>query len=297
MKGQWRLAARLLGLGAGLVLGAGLALAAPPEWSTIPPLRAELPGRTAASDAVAPLTSIIPPRHRAAQTTPVPDAMQGTDASAYAPMTSTAPPLRPASLATARPEEMSPAPAPSEATPPAPDTENATALCGDPALSGRAVAPILSRTKGCGLDDGVEITGIAGLGLSQPATLDCPTARALSGWVQNALLPAANNSGLRVSGLEIADSYACRPRNNVAGNKISEHGLGHAIDIAGITLKDGDQVSVLTDWGRGGKGRFLATIRRAACGMFTTVLGPGSDRFHRTHLHFDTARGRRPYCP
>ena len=296
MTGRRGLAARLLALGAGLVLAAGLALAAPPERSTVPPLRAELPGQTAALDSAAPLISIIPPRHRAALATPLREAVQAAETSAYAPLTSTAPPPRPASLATARPEETSPAPAPSGVTPPAPDTESATALCGDPALSGRAVAPILSRIKGCGLDDGVEITGIAGLGFSQPATLDCPTARALSGWVQNALLPAARNMNFGVTGLEIADSYACRPRNNVPGNKISEHGRGHAIDITGIALQNGEIVSVLADWSKGRKGRLLTTIRRAACGIFTTVLGPGSDRFHRNHLHFDTASGRGPYC-
>ena len=31
----------------------------------------------------------------------------------------------------------------------------------------------------------------------------------------------------------------------------------------------------------------IAALRRAACGWFLTVLGPGSDPDHATHLHFD----------
>jgi hypothetical protein len=37
-------------------------------------------------------------------------------------------------------------------------------------------------------------------------------------------------------------------------------------------------------------------MRKAACGPFNTVLGPGSDPFHGDHFHLDTARGRGPYC-
>jgi hypothetical protein len=31
-------------------------------------------------------------------------------------------------------------------------------------------------------------------------------------------------------------------------------------------------------------------MRRAACGWFTTVLGPGADAAHAEHFHFDIAR-------
>lgn len=56
------------------------------------------------------------------------------------------------------------------------------------------------------------------------------------------------------------------------------------------------QVSVLKGWGSETHGKTPVSKRKGACGTFNTVLGPGSDRFHRDHLHFDTARGRGPYC-
>ena len=34
----------------------------------------------------------------------------------------------------------------------------------------------------------------------------------------------------------------------------------------------------------------LATLRTAACGWFTTILGPGSDAAHATHWHLDIER-------
>lgn len=74
------------------------------------------------------------------------------------------------------------------------------------------------------------------------------------------------------------------------------HGRGGAIDIAGYILANGTEVSVLKGWGSDAHGTTLVSMRKGACGTFNTVLGPGSDRFHRDHLHFDTAQGRGPYC-
>jgi hypothetical protein len=36
-------------------------------------------------------------------------------------------------------------------------------------------------------------------------------------------------------------------------------------------------------------------MRQSACTRFTTVLGPGSDRDHETHLHVDLAERRGGY--
>jgi hypothetical protein len=35
---------------------------------------------------------------------------------------------------------------------------------------------------------------------------------------------------------------------------------------------------------------YQRAVRKAACGTFTTILGPGSNAAHRTHLHFDLGR-------
>ena len=169
-------------------------------------------------------------------------------------------------------------------------------ICGDPAIVGKAIPPILGKVKGCGLEDGVSVISIAGVALTQPASIDCTTARALKDWVEGGVKPAVGRKGGGVAALQIAASYSCRSRNNQKGAKISEHGRGRAVDVSAIILADGTSISVLKGWGTKAAGKTLASARKAACGPFNTVLGPGSDRFHNDHFHLDTARGRSAYC-
>lgn len=168
--------------------------------------------------------------------------------------------------------------------------------CGDPDILGKAIPPIIGKVRGCGLEDGVSVIAVAGVALTQPASIDCTTARALKEWVEGGVRPAVGRKGGGVAALQIAASYSCRPRNNQKGARISEHGRGHAVDVAAIILADGTSVSVQTGWGTKSYGKTLASARKAACGPFNTVLGPGSDRFHDDHFHLDTARGRGAYC-
>jgi hypothetical protein len=167
-------------------------------------------------------------------------------------------------------------------------------VCGVNGIKGETLAPITSRTRGCGIEDPVRVTSVDGVRLSMAATLDCPTARALNDWVRGSLKPAFGRTD--VVELQVAAHYACRPRNNVRGAKISEHGRGKAIDIAAVVLENGKSVSVLEDW-RNRSGRPLVKAYRAACGTFGTTLGPDADRYHRNHIHLDTASQRNgPYC-
>ena len=122
---------------------------------------------------------------------------------------------------------------------------------------------------------------------------DCPTARALKTWIDQGVRPAVGSEGGGVASLRVVAHFACRPRNNQAGGRLSEHAFGRAIDVAGIRLQDGTEMTLLTDWDSAEHGAQLRQMWRAACGPFGTVLGPDSDRFHLDHFHFDTARYRR----
>ncbi len=177
-----------------------------------------------------------------------------------------------------------------------PATSRKGTVCGDPAIKGKTIPPILGKVKGCGLDEAVSVTSVAGVALSQPASIDCATARSLKDWVEGGVKPAVGRRGGGVAALQVAASYSCRPRNNQKGAKISEHGRGRAVDISAILLADGTAVTVARGWGSKGFGKTLASMRKAACGPFNTVLGPGSDPFHGDHFHLDTAHGRGPYC-
>ncbi len=167
-------------------------------------------------------------------------------------------------------------------------------ICGDPSIKGQVIAPVVSRVRGCGIADAVKVTSVSGVALSTPATVECATAVALNKWVVNDLQP---NMGKRPAvQLLIAGSYSCRPRNSVRGAKISEHGKGRAIDVAGYVLLDGTKLTVARDW-RGKMGRAMKAAYKGGCGIFGTTLGPGSDGHHEDHMHFDVVRYRNgTYC-
>lgn len=170
------------------------------------------------------------------------------------------------------------------------------AVCGDLALQGAAIGRVAPKLKGCGVNDAVQLQSVSGVRLSQAAVMDCVTAKALKTWVDNVAKPAFAKRG-ELRSLRVAAHYSCRTRNNLPGAKISEHGRGRAIDISGFQLKNGAEISVLTGWDAAATRKALRQIHKGACGPFGTVLGPNSDRFHRDHFHFDTARQRSgPYC-
>ena len=169
------------------------------------------------------------------------------------------------------------------------------AVCGVPGIVGVPIAAIPAKAKGCGLQDGVKVTSVSGIKLSQPALIDCTTAKALHNWVENGIRPAVGKTGGGLAGLEVAASYNCRPRNNQKGAKVSEHGRGRAVDLSGVRLANGEVISVLKGWKA--RPKIVKAIHRSACGTFGTVLGPNSDRFHQDHIHVDTARYRSgSYC-
>lgn len=177
-----------------------------------------------------------------------------------------------------------------------PVTGRSGALCGNPAIRGEAMAPIVGRISGCGVARPVRVTSVEGVSLSQASIMDCDTANALATWVRTGVKPAVGGTGGGVRQLQVAAHYVCRTRNHRSGARLSEHAKGRAIDISGITLVDGRTLTILRDW-RGPGGQMLRAMHRAACGPFGTTLGPGSDGMHEDHLHLDTARHRRGnYC-
>ncbi|MGR3780677.1 MAG: extensin-like domain-containing protein [Albimonas sp.] len=169
-------------------------------------------------------------------------------------------------------------------------------LCGDPRLLGRVQAPI-DGPGGCGIAAPVEVTHVHGVALTPPAVVNCRTARIFADWLERGpMREAPRTLGARISKVRVAASYACRPRNNRPGARMSEHGLGNAVDVGAFQLSDGREIGPLRSWGKGEAGRFLKAAWTSACGPFSTVLGPGSDGHHMDHLHFDSARRREAYC-
>ena len=169
-------------------------------------------------------------------------------------------------------------------------------VCGDPAIQGQTIGTIAGNGS-CGVENAVRVRSVAGVTLTPNPTIDCRTASALKAWVAQTAKPAVGQTGGGISSLRIVAHYACRNRNNASTGRLSEHAFGRAVDIGGIGLKSGRELTVLTDWNRGEAGDILKTMWRGACGPFGTVLGPNANAAHRDHFHFDTARYRSgSYC-
>ena len=110
--------------------------------------------------------------------------------------------------------------------------------------------------------------------------------------------PAAHKwFGQPVAEIKQISAYSCRGMNGQVGARISEHAFGNALDIAAFVLADGKRVTIKGGWqGSAEEQGFLRDVQAAACDQFTTVLAPGSNRYHYDHIHVDLMRrasGRR----
>lgn len=157
--------------------------------------------------------------------------------------------------------------------------------------------PMFGGPGDCGATDVVKLDAIiqpdkSRVAVSPPATMRCSMAEALAVWVREDLTAATAALGSTPRALDNYASYDCRGRNRVPGARMSEHGLANAIDIRGVNLQNG-KFAEFTDrkLDRG----FRETIRKSVCARFMTVLGPGSDGHHETHIHLDLAERRNGY--
>jgi hypothetical protein len=132
-----------------------------------------------------------------------------------------------------------------------------------------------------------------GFEVAPPATLACPVAEALSRWIKEVVaVEAGRHLETQPTRVAIGTSYECRNRNRQATGKLSEHAFANAVDISGFEFKGRKAVQIGDHPAETPEALFQAAIRTQACAYFTTVLGPGSDAAHATHLHLDLrARG------
>ncbi|TPJ65161.1 extensin family protein [Mesorhizobium sp. B2-6-7] len=123
------------------------------------------------------------------------------------------------------------------------------------------------------------------IAIAPGAELNCAMAEAAARFAGNVIQPAAKAEfGADLKSIGQASAFVCRPRNGT--RKLSEHAFGNALDIASFTLADGRTIEV-GPAPPDKDAKFLDAVRKAACGPFKTVLGPGSDADHSLHLHLD----------
>ena len=145
----------------------------------------------------------------------------------------------------------------------------------------------------CGEQSPLRVTAVLSRGrlvpLSSPITTNCQMASALPDWVADVDGYAQAMLGSPLAAVTTGTSYMCRNRNNGETGFTSEHGFANALDVTGFTLEDGRSIGVEGNWlpATAPEGRLLRLAHDAACGGFTTVLGPEANAEHKDHLHLD----------
>ena len=115
----------------------------------------------------------------------------------------------------------------------------------------------------------------------------CAFATVLADYVRLIVAPLGQATlHAKVVSIETGPGYECRTQDRIAGAKISAHGHGLAVDFVAIALADKRRVLVERQT-EADEASYFRAVRTAACGWFTTVLGPGSDAFHPNNMHLD----------
>jgi hypothetical protein len=208
------------------------------------------------------------------------------------------PPTRPPSSSETPPGGgTTPGQAPSVATPVAPQPADAAA-CFAELKANRIEAEIVPAPPApladCEIAEPVRLSSI---GLANGATidmpghpiLDCAFAITFTEFARDLMAPLA--TAILGSGIVALDTggYRCSSPIRLPSGNPNPHAKGIAIDLSAITLADRRRIAIGHE-ANSAEALFVRTMRQAACGWFTTVLGPGTNAAHAEHFHFDVLR-------
>lgn len=212
-----------------------------------------------------------------------------------------APPLPPPRPIETPSSETPPAPRPQ--APPAPTAEAPSAVpAAEDCLASLTAAgfeiepaePPQVSNELCRIDTPVRLKAVpvptkpeTAVRLDNQPILACHFAGPFGHWIGDLVTPlVAGIKGSELKAVQTGPGFECRNRNRAATGKLSAHAQGLAIDIAGFELANGTTLRIKPE-ANTARDPALAALRTAACGWFTTILGPGSDEAHHDHLHVD----------
>ncbi len=219
---------------------------------------------------------------------------------AFPPQVSSAPIDGSPPLPRPRPAEAPSHPAPYDAAPaeqakPEPTIDQACLdRLGAAGIEFEAVTLLPAVKPGCAIETPVRLKAVklapqwrTSIRLPDEPTLSCQFGERFGHWLRDLVAPLiAGELAVELKSVRTGPGYECRNRNRAEAGKISAHASGLAADVASFELADGRTLAIKPN----GDEHLRATvdaIRVAACGWFTTVLGPGSDAAHADHMHVD----------
>ena len=156
------------------------------------------------------------------------------------------------------------------------------------------VSPHAAANPACVIDTPVKLAAVPGasrtgasIRLPEEPMLACRFAERVGHFLGDLAAPViAGRLSFELKGVRTGPGYECRNRNRAANGHLSAHALGIAIDVAAFELANGKVLPIKPDGDARGEAA-VAAVRTAACGWFTTILGPGSDPAHTDHMHLD----------
>jgi hypothetical protein len=147
----------------------------------------------------------------------------------------------------------------------------------------------------CSVENPVLLSSLPNDVAVAPASLmACPVAESLARWMSEVVAPEAERQFQSApTKLLIGTSYQCRDQRN--GAKLSEHALGNGVDVMGFEFAKRSALTIAAHTENTPEANFQSAIQKAACPIFNTVLGPGSDAAHGDHLHLDLRERKGDY--
>lgn len=158
---------------------------------------------------------------------------------------------------------------------------------------------VTQRNRLCGAHQAVlYVKGPEGIAFQPHPVVSCPLALGLARFEALVVRLALKHFNQRVKSVSVGGAYNCRPMARF--KMMSEHSYANALDIYGVTLANGQRITVLRDFGRpdaapnGSAGAFLRELARAAYDedVFSVVVTRFFDALHRDHIHVDMAHYR-----
>lgn len=147
----------------------------------------------------------------------------------------------------------------------------------------------------CSIENPVLLSSLSsGIEVAPASLMACPVAESLARWMSEVVAPEAERQFQSApTKLLIGTSYQCRDQRN--GAKLSEHALGNGVDVMGFEFAKRSPLLIASQSENSLEANFQSAIQKAACPIFNTVLGPGSDAAHGDHLHLDLRERKGDY--
>lgn len=138
----------------------------------------------------------------------------------------------------------------------------------------------------CGVRNPVSVSALPnGIEVVPASLMECSFAEGLTRWITEVVVPRTSEHFRSApTKLLIGTSYQCRDQRS--GSKPSEHAFGNGVDVMGFQFDKHPPLTIRFQAAGSPEEAFQSEIRKEACTVFSTVLGPGEEG-HSDHLHLD----------